>query len=323
MTGRPQPSDRGERLVLTAPTDHNRLDLFIASARPELSRSRVGKLIAAGLVSLEGRPAKPSAAIRAGQTVEVIVPPPQPIDLEPEPIPLTIVYEDDDLIVIDKPAGLVVHPAAGHDRGTLVHGLLHHLPDLKGVGGEQRPGIVHRLDKDTSGLLVAAKNDAAHQALAAAFQARRVEKTYRAVLLGRPSWAEKTVEAPIGRHPVHRKKMAVRPDGRRAVSRFMVEEILSGPLCLAKVEISTGRTHQIRVHAAHLGHPVAVDPVYASPGRYTKLSGRAKVALAPVDRQLLHAWRLAFDHPTTGKRLELTAPLPDDMAGVIDKTRLG
>ncbi len=298
-----------------------RLDAFLAERVPELSRSRIKKLIDQGLISLDGRPAKAAARLKPGQVVELTVPPPEPAELTAEPLELKVVFEDEHLVVIDKPPGLVVHPAPGHGRGTLVHGLLHLIPDLKGVGGVERPGIVHRLDKETSGLIVIAKNDPAHAGLSAAFKDRRVRKAYSAVLLGRPKWEERLVEVPIGRHPTKRRRMAVVASGRPAASRFRVVEELKGPLSLVSVEIMTGRTHQIRVHAAHLGHPVAGDPVYGSRAREKKLSGPARAALAKIDRQMLHAGYLAFEHPVTGEMMELTAEPPPDMAGLTAELR--
>ncbi len=294
-----------------------RVDLLLARSLPGLSRAMVQKLIGRDLVRLDGLPTKPGARPRPGQVLDVTVPPPEPAGLVPEPMDLEVVFEDSHLIVVNKPPGLVVHPAPGHARGTLVHGLLHHIPDLKGIGGTERPGIIHRLDKDTSGLIVAAKDDAAHRALSRAFKSRTVHKTYLALLLGAPSWEEREVGEPLARHPVHRKKMAVDPKGREAYSLFRVRERLSGPLFLAEVEIKTGRTHQIRVHAAHLGHPVLGDPVYGSRSREKNLSAGMRERSKELRRQMLHAWRLEFDHPLSGERLKFEAGLPPDMAGLI------
>jgi 23S rRNA pseudouridine1911/1915/1917 synthase len=294
-----------------------RVDLLLSKALPDLSRSQLQRLIWRDLVRLDGRPTKPGARPRPGQVLEVHLPPPEPSDLLPEPMNLAVVYEDPHLIVIDKPPGLVVHPAPGHSTGTLVQGLLHHIPDLKGIGGVERPGIIHRLDKDTSGLIVAAKDDPAHQALSQAFKSRLVEKTYLALLVGAPDWVEKKVEAPLARHPVHRKKMAVDEKGRSAESIFQVRKQLKGPLTLASVRIKTGRTHQIRVHAAHLGHPVLGDPVYGNRGRERNLNRAARDRVKGLDRQMLHAWRLGFDHPISGQRLDFEAPMPPEMAVLV------
>jgi len=305
------------RLLVDEPG--SRLDLFVSRLIPELSRSRVQALINGGFIRLDGRPAKAAARLKPGQVVEVEVPEPEPALLEPEPMELAVIFEDEALVVLNKPPGLVVHPAPGHASGTLVHGLLHHCPDLKGIGGERRPGIVHRLDKETSGLIVAVKSDQAHQRLSRAFKAKKVDKTYRAVLLGRPGWSDKTVEAPIGRHPTKRKQMAVLESGRPAVSLFRVVEEFAGPLVLAEVDLMTGRTHQIRVHAAHLGHPILGDPVYGSGSRERRLEPEARALAAPLGRQMLHAWRLGFDHPLTGQRLAFEAPYANDMRLVIEE----
>ena len=295
-----------------------RLDVLIARVMPELSRARVQRLIGSGLVELDGRPAKAGGRPRTGQVVEVRIPAPEPAGLEPEAMDLEVVFEDEHLLVINKPPGLVVHPAPGHPSGTLVNGLLARCPDLKGIGGTQRPGIVHRLDKDTSGLIIVAKDDLCHQRLSRALKRREVEKTYLALVLGRPPWREKEVRAPIGRHPVRRKKMAVRPEGREAASRFRLKTGLEGPLSLMEVDLLTGRTHQIRVHAAHLGHPLAGDRLYGSRSREARLTVRARGLVKGAGRQLLHAWRLGFDHPVSGGRIDLLAEPPADLAGLVE-----
>ncbi|MBW1712928.1 MAG: RluA family pseudouridine synthase [Deltaproteobacteria bacterium] len=304
------------RLIVDQPGQ--RLDVLISQHRPDLTRSRVQKLIGQGLVLLDGRPVKAAVRPKARQTIEVQVPPPQPLSLAPEEMDLAVLFEDEALLVISKPPGLVVHPAPGHATGTLVQGLLHHCPDLKGIGGRQRPGIVHRLDKDTSGLIVVAKDDRSHQSLSRAFKAKTITKTYLALVLGRPAWKSKEVEAALGRHPVKRKKMAVVQGGRRAISRFKVTAQLQGPLSLVEVDLLTGRTHQIRVHAVHLGHPVLGDPLYGSRAREKQLAQPARELAARTKRQMLHAWRLAFDHPLTGQRLFFEAPLPQDMASLVN-----
>jgi len=284
-----------------------RLDAYLSRHLP-LSRSRIQTLIRTGRVRVEGQPARPSHPVRPGETIEVHLPPPEPTALVPEPIPIRLVYEDEDVSVVDKPAGIAVHPGAGRTRGTLVNALLARLTQLSGIGGELRPGIVHRLDKDTSGLLVVAKTDAAHAALAAQIARRTVRRTYLALLRGEVPWEERTVEAPIGRHPVRRKQMAVIPSGRPAVTHFRVIERLPG-YTLVACELGTGRTHQIRVHARHIGHPVAGDPVY---GRAGELG---------LGRQFLHAWQLAFDHPRTGERLMFTSDLPPELEEVLQALR--
>jgi 23S rRNA pseudouridine1911/1915/1917 synthase len=288
---------------LIAERDGERLDRFVARSLPELTRSRARRLIDGGFVMVDGRlPAKAGAPLASGQRVRVRVPPPEPATLEPEAIPLRIVYEDDDLLVVDKPAGMTVHPAPGHSSGTLVHAVLAHCPNLSALGGEGRPGIVHRLDKDTSGLIIVAKNDAAHLSLARQLKERRVEKTYIALVEGRLKQREGVIDAPIGRHPARRKKMAVVEGGREARTRYRVLREIDGRT-LVEVRPETGRTHQIRVHLASIGHPVVGDPVY----------GRGRPA-GPLRRQFLHAQRLAFRHPRTGDRLELEAELPEDLA---------
>ncbi|MCH8026334.1 MAG: RluA family pseudouridine synthase [Chloroflexi bacterium] len=292
---------------LTADRDGERLDLFIVRRLSELTRSRVRKLIDEGAVSINGEtPRKAGVKLAAGQWVRVSVPPPRPPTLLPEPMPLSIVYEDGDLLVIDKPAGLAVHPSPGHSSHTLVHGVLAHCPDLSGIGGEGRPGIVHRLDKDTSGLIIVAKNDAAHVSLARQLKERKVEKTYLALVEGRIEPAEGIIDAPIGRDPRHRKRMAVVERGREARTRYRLLREVAGR-SLVEVRPKTGRTHQIRVHLASIGFPICGDALY----------GRAASLPAGLTRQFLHAHRLAFRHPATGERLELEAPLAEDLAAAL------
>lgn len=281
-----------------------RLDQFLAAQIPELSRSRLQVLIRDGHVTVNHAPAKPGAKLRIGDAVALVEPPPAPVETRAEEIALNVLFEDDDLIVINKPAGMVVHPAAGNWRGTVVNALLHHCPALSGIGGEQRPGIVHRLDKGTSGCLVAAKNDAAHHALGRQFAGREVAKIYLALASGRFARASGTIEARIGRHPVHRKKMAVAKErGREARTSYRVLGACGGGT-LVECTLHTGRTHQIRVHLKHLGHPLLGDEVYGK--------------RAGFSRQMLHAWKLGFDHPRTGQRMNFRAPLPPDFlaAGV-------
>jgi 23S rRNA pseudouridine1911/1915/1917 synthase len=287
---------------LTVDRDGERLDLFVVRKLPELTRSRVRKLIDEGLVTVDGRrPAKAGLALEAGQRVHVTLPAPDTNELQPEPLPLRIVYEDDDLLVVDKPAGMPVHPSAGHSSHTLVNALLAHSPELSRAGDRERPGIVHRLDKDTSGLIIVAKNDAAHVALARALKERRVEKTYIALVEGRLEPHQGVIDAPVARHPVQRKKMAVVAGGRESRTRYNVLREIDG-YSLVELHPETGRTHQLRVHLASIGHPVAGDRVY---GR-TKRPG-------PFPRQFLHAQRLAFAHPTTGARVEVEAELAEDL----------
>ena len=307
-------SAAAESRRLTVDAAGVRLDVWLARRCAPLSRSRLQTLIGAGQVTVDGRPASARTKTRPGQQVCVNVPPPAPAEPQPEALPLDVVFEDADILVLNKPPGIVVHPAPGHAGGTLVNALLHHCDDLGGVGGVERPGIVHRLDKDTSGLLVVAKNDAALNALAAQFQAGRVCKRYLALVHGRPARAQGSIETTIGRHPVDRKRMAVDPPhGKQAVSHYEVLETL-GDLTLLQVRIETGRTHQIRVHLAHLGLPIVGDPVYGSHARDRALP-------ECPSRQLLHAAELAFDHPIDGRRLVFQRPPPPDMAAFIGHLR--
>lgn len=312
-----------ERRAFTVAPDAagTRLDRFLQAQAPDLSRTRLQALIAAGRVTVDGRVRKASHRLRAGEAVAVEVPPPAPLALVPESIPLDIVYENDALLVVNKPAGLVVHPGAGHARGTLVHALLAHCgPALSGIGGVRRPGIVHRLDRGTSGLLVVAKSDQAHLALARQLKARSVERRYQALVLGAVPRAEGVVETAIGRHPRDRLRMAVRPPGagRAALTRYRVLERFGAPvpLTLLAVELGTGRTHQIRVHLAHLGFPVVGDRVYrrrGGPGAAPELAAR----VAALGGVALHAAVLGFTHPATGARLRFEAPLPPAFADLL------
>jgi 23S rRNA pseudouridine1911/1915/1917 synthase len=290
-----------------------RLDVWLAGRMPELSRARLQALIRDGSVrARDGRPLRPRTTVTAGLGVDVCIPCPRPVSLEPEAVDLDVLYEDGDVIVINKPAGMVVHPAAGHAAGTLVNALLHHCRDLAGIGGELRPGIVHRLDKDTSGVMVAAKTDAAMAHLVAAFKQGRVGKEYLAVVRGCPVPASGRIETLIGRSAHDRKKMSARPPaGRRAVTHYAVEERFGGA-SLVRVRIETGRTHQIRVHMTHLGHPVLGDRQYGRAG--------AAGGVRPP-RQMLHAHRLIFALPDGSGERTFCAPVPDDMAAVFAALR--
>lgn len=282
-----------------------RLDTWLGERLPEHSRSQWQAQIKAGRVRVNGEPKKPHYLLKAGDAVEVERPAPRSVEIVPEDIPLDILFEDADLLVVNKPAGLVVHPAPGHDSGTLVNALLHHCRDLEGIGGEKRPGLVHRLDKDTTGALVVAKTEKAMASLARQFKSRRVRKDYAALVWGRPEPAAGTIRTLVGRNPHDRKKMSARPaSGREAVTHYETAKSL-GPVSLLRVRIETGRTHQIRVHLAHVGHPVVGDRQYGR-ARDTELP-------APAARQMLHAERLAFRHPRTNEPMEFTAPLPEDM----------
>jgi 23S rRNA pseudouridine1911/1915/1917 synthase len=313
------PSSRS--LTVEGPSAGARLDVWLAGRLPELSRARVQALMAEGAVLLGGRTARPSLRLRGGEEITVELPDPVAASVSAEDRPLVIVHQDESLVVVDKPAGMTVHPGAGRPAGTLVNALLHHVRDLSGVGGVLRPGIVHRLDRGTSGLIVVAKDDETHRALAAQFASRTVEKEYLAVVQGVPRAKQGVVEAAIGRDPVHRMKMSVRaPRGRSARSTYTVEEALDGA-ALLRVRIHTGRTHQIRVHLASLGHPVAGDATYGGTRTPSSRRPQARAALAALARPALHAARLAFDHPVSGERMHFEAPLPADLTALLAALR--
>ncbi|MEA3186462.1 MAG: rRNA synthase [Chthoniobacter sp.] len=276
-----------------------RLDAFLAQKIPRLSRSRIQALIKTGHARMDGAAQKPGAKVKRDRVVSIEEPEPTNSTIEAEDIPLDVIYEDDEIVVINKPPGLVVHPAAGNAAHTLVNALLNHCRSLSGIGGERRPGIVHRLDKETSGCIVVAKNDAAHQSLARQFAARTVTKIYLALVSGHLKTKLGTMDAAIGRHPVHRKQMTVLARGRAAKTDYRVVQEID-PASLVECRLHTGRTHQIRVHLKHLGHPVLGDKLYAP-----------KLARG-FPRQMLHAWQLGFAHPATKLPVKFTAPLPDD-----------
>lgn len=290
--------------------EKERLDRYLARQLPELSRSRIQKLIEQGQVQLNHVACTDKkTTVQAGDRIQISIPPAEPLELTPESIPLDILYEDEELIIINKPAGLVVHPAPGHASGTLVNALLAHCDNLAGIGGVQRPGIVHRLDKDTSGVLVVAKSDRAHQHLQAQIKAKTAQREYLGIVYGAPPSASGTVNLPIGRHPVDRKKMAVVPSekgGRAAKTHWQVSERL-GNFTLMHFRLATGRTHQIRVHCAAIGHPIVGDPVYGS-GRSVGVN---------LSGQVLHAWRLRLQHPISGEPIEAIAPLPADFTKLL------
>jgi 23S rRNA pseudouridine1911/1915/1917 synthase len=313
--------ENDRRLVVGDEDAGQRLDRWLAARLPELSRARLQALIEAGHVHVDGLLARASARVKAGQRLEVEVPPPVAATPVAQDLPLSVVHQDAHLLVVDKPAGLSVHPGAGRADGTLVNALLQHVRDLSGVGGVLRPGIVHRLDRGTSGLMVVAKDDATHRALSAQFGARSVEKEYLALVLGHPARREGRVAAAIGRHPVHRQRMAVRTSGgRSALSEYRVEESLDGA-ALLRVRIHTGRTHQIRVHLASIGHPVAGDAAYGGTRAAPARRARSRALLEALGRPALHAARLAFTHPATGQRLSFTSPLPEDLATLLEGLR--
>lgn len=296
-----------------------RLDVFLANRSNDLSRSRIQALIKKGFIKVNNCASKPSYRLKAGDQVFLTIPPPEIPALEPEAVEFGIVHEDDSIIVLDKPPGVVVHPAPGHSSGTLVHGLLKHCQDLSGIGGVLRPGIVHRLDKDTSGLLVVAKNDRAHAILAGQFKAGEVNKQYLALVHGRIQDHQHEINLPISRHPKKRKEMAVSVSGgKQALTRWKkIEEFQSG-FSLLEVAIKTGRTHQIRVHLSHIGHPVVGDPVYGYGRRWWNKHPLHKKGILPsINRQMLHAKRLGFIHPDQKCYLEFESPLPNDMDHVV------
>ena len=298
-------------MILTASMDGERLDAFLSRSAEGLSRSAAQKLIADGNVLLNGRPARKNDRLRVGDSVELTIPEPREVDIAPKQMPLDIVYEDEDVAVINKPKGLVVHPAAGHQDDTLVNGLLYAMGDsLSGINGELRPGIVHRIDKDTSGLLAIAKNDLAHTVLASQLKDHSMARTYEAVVCGSFKEDRGTVDAPIGRHPTDRKKMCVtQRNSKNAVTHWEVVERFRGYTHI-RCRLETGRTHQIRVHMAYIGHPILGDTVY----------GHKKPELGQ-DSQCLHAGALCFRHPRDGRPVMVFAPLPDYFQSVLEKLR--
>ena len=296
-------------LILIPEAGGERLDAFLARSIEGLTRSAAQRLLEEGAAASKGHPLKKSDKTVPGQAIEVVLPEPVPVDILPQDIPLDVVYEDRDVIVVNKPVGMVVHPAPGHPDGTLVNALLYHCgSSLSGINGALRPGIVHRIDRDTSGLIIAAKNDTAHLALAAQLQDHSLARVYEAVAVGGFREDSGTVDAPIGRHPVDRKKMAIEPiHGRPAVTHWRVLTRYSG-YTHVECRLETGRTHQIRVHLSSIGHPLLGDTVYGSKKTYPGLAG-----------QCLHARRLTFRHPRSGALIQLECPLPDWFQGVLDR----
>jgi 23S rRNA pseudouridine1911/1915/1917 synthase len=292
-----------------------RLDVYLSRRDPTLSRSQARRFIDDGDALVDGKAVRASHRLRPGEKVTLRKPPPVPSEIVPEEIPLNIRYEDDAILVVDKPAGMVVHPAAGNFRGTLVNALQFHCRSLSGIGGVMRPGIVHRLDKGTSGLMVIAKSDEAHRHLSEQFKRRLVSKHYTALVHGNVRQDEGIVDAPVGRHPVERKKMSTASRrGKAALTRWRVLERF-GAFTLLEAKIETGRTHQIRVHLSALGHPVVGDGVYGGSKRIVE-STALRATLKKLSRQALHAGRLSFVHPITGKEMTFESPLPEDMAEV-------
>jgi len=302
-----------------------RLDRYLTTRLPDVSRGGIQRLMREGCILVDGKPAKPTQHPTAGQTVEVTWPMPKELEAKPEDLPLDILFEDDDLVVVNKPAGMVVHPAYANLTGTLVNALLAHCQSLSSVGGGQRPGLVHRLDKDTSGLLVVAKDDVTHVALARQLSDRKIEREYRAIVWGHLRKKSDRIEAPLARHPKERVKMVIHKDGKHAVTHYEVLEEL--PLTsYLKLNLETGRTHQIRVHLASIGHPVFSDATYG--GRGKQLAGLnhdktrfATQLLKRFNRQMLHARTLAFIHPVSGELMRFETPIPQDMQQLLDLLR--
>lgn len=291
-----------------------RLDRYLADQLADLSRSRIQKLIEEGQIQINGQPcSSKKVTVAAGDRIVITIPDARPLDLQPEDIPIEVLYEDDQVLILNKPSGLVVHPAPGHEAGTLVNALLSHCPDLAGIGGVQRPGIVHRLDKDTSGAIAIAKTDQAHQHLQAQFKAKTARRDYLGIVYGAPSSPSGTIDQPIGRHPVDRKKMAVVPiekGGRNAVTHWHVEERM-GNFTLMLFQLETGRTHQIRVHSAFMGHPIVGDTVY----------GVGRSVGVNLSGQTLHAWKLRLQHPISNEWIEAIAPLPREFTTLLHTLR--
>ncbi|GAB4363945.1 MAG: RluA family pseudouridine synthase [Deltaproteobacteria bacterium] len=317
------------RIRVPADRGGERLDRFLSGAFPDLSRSRVRRLIDEGFVSIPGVSVRPSTRTRGGEEVSLRIPPLRPLELVPEPLPVPVLYEDDHLMVVEKPAGVVVHPSPGHSTGTLVHALLSRADRLSGIGGVERPGIVHRLDRDTSGILVVAKNDPAHADLSAQLSSHRMDRRYHGIVWGRPPRSSGVVRTRIGRHPVHRKKMAVLPDpapegggsraeaaGRIAGTRYRCLDSIGG-FTRVEFRLETGRTHQVRVHCAHLGCPIVGDDVYGR-SRRIRLPGVAPFRLS---RFLLHAFHLGFRHPATGEPMEFSVPDPPEFGRFLEAVR--
>ncbi len=315
------PSD-AFNIVVNPADSGQRLDVFIANQIEGLSRSRSANLILSEAVQVNGECKKSGYRVCSGDRITGIIPAPEPVDVLPEAIPLTIIHEDRDLLVINKPSGLVVHSAPGHRSGTLVNALLHHCPDIGPIGGELRPGIVHRLDKDTSGVLIVAKNAEAHAHLSALFSAREVKKTYLALVMGRVKENAGRIAFPIGRHPIDRKKMSTTSRrARSAETDWRIRERFSD-LTFLELDLKTGRTHQARVHCAAIQHPIVGDPVYGSRRPDRHLSKEVFSLIKDVQRQMLHAWRLECTHPADKGIMRFEAPLPEDMQQLISGLRM-
>jgi len=305
-------------LIFSADGEPERLDSFISRNVPELTRSAALRLIESGHVTINGTPQKPALKLRGGETITIQIPPPVPAEPQPEDIPLEILYEDGEVVVVNKNAGMVVHPGAGNPEGTLVNALLAHCKDLSGIGGELRPGIVHRIDKDTSGIVVVAKSDRSHNALADQFKAHSIKRVYLALVYGSPKEDRGKIESIIGRHPTDRKKMSGKArHGKNAITHWRVLARYPG-MALVQLRLETGRTHQIRVHLSEAGYPLLGDEVYGGGARLPSVKDPVlKKLIKELGRQALHAKTLGFLHPITGEYLEFDSELPEDMAEIV------
>ena len=303
--------------------ENQRIDIFLATRAEDLTRTRIQNLIKEGFVKVNDHPSKPNYRLKRGDRVDITIPPAIPIQVEPEPVDFTVVHEDKALIVVNKPPGLVSHPAPGHHKGTLVHGLLHHCRDLSGIGGVLRPGIVHRLDKDTSGLMVVAKSDRVHAFLSRQFKSGTVIKRYVALMHGIIPGSKGEIDLPIARHPKRRKEMAVLPSrGKRSLTLWRKKEKIGHLFSVITVTPKTGRTHQIRVHFSHLGYPIVGDPVYGHKKGWWKRHFPSEYHIAAqIKRQMLHAETLGFVHPDSEEYVQYNAPIPQDMTGLISSLR--
>jgi len=320
--------DGGFTFLADSADDNKRLDVVITAHITDCSRAFAASLISSRKIRVDGRHKKPGYRVKLGDKIQGYIPAPQKIDYQPEPIPLDIMYEDEHLIVVNKQAGLVVHPAPGHYSGTLVNAVLYHCPDLAGIGGEIRPGIVHRLDKNTSGTMVVAKNAASHENLSNQFKSRKILKKYLTLVYGDVTADNGIIQQPVGRHPIDRKRMSTRTrKGREAETRWRIRERLPG-FALLEVNLKTGRTHQIRVHCASMNHPIVGDPLYRPKkllinlGKiFSSIPSQVIPHLQHVPRQMLHAWRLGFTHPETGEFMTFESPIPKDMKEVMNTLR--
>ena len=312
-----------QKIVVGADGAGERLDIFLARKLSGVTRSQAKRLIEMELVTVDAEIAKPSHHVRAGERITVKVPPPTKPTAAPQDIPLDVIHEDSDIIVVNKPAGMVVHPAAGHPDGTLVNALLAHCCDLSGVGGELKAGIVHRLDVGTSGAIVAAKNDIAHVELQRQFQARTVEKIYCALVVGSMRGESGSFDSKLGRHRSERKRISSHTrKGREALTEWRVAERLGKDLSWVEIDLRTGRTHQIRAHFAEAGHAIVGDPLYGGGRKLKRITdAEAREIVSKLDRPALHAWKLAIDHPRTGKRMQFVAPLPKDIEALLNDLR--